>query len=117
MTLSAKTEFCVDMRELPYPPKKRIYPISEALDKRLRESVGRREDSIAGQVARAYMKHIKKIPGAKVELWFNLEAKPPHTHAFKSTAYGRFARKALSGPSGGRKCPSATIDIPVQDFT
>ena len=103
------------MRELPSFSGKRIYFISKDIDKRLR-GMADRKDSEYGLVARAYMEHIKKAPGGKVELWLNLEAKPPHTHAFKSTTYGRFARKALSEPSGGEKCQDATTDIPLEDF-
>jgi len=81
------TEFYVDLRELVYSQGQRIYVITEEIDTRLREAaVSRKEDSVAGQVARAYLEHIKKMPGAKVKLWLNLEGwlRPPNTHAFKS---------------------------------
>ena len=75
MTLSAKTEFCVDLREFSHPSGHRIHLISERIDKRLRE-MAERKDSKYGLVARAYMEHIKKAPGTTVELWLNLEASP-----------------------------------------
>ncbi len=36
---------------------------------------------------------------------------------FLDGTYDRFARKALSEPSGGEKCQGATTDIPLEDFT
>ena len=61
------TKFYADLDG--YPSGHRIFHVTEGMDKRMREiAATTKGDTGNGKIALAYMKHIKKCPGARVEL-------------------------------------------------